>query len=63
MREGLECLELTHWFTGTHVCDCGVVWRLMVLGDQRLRAGAREFCGEGRMGERDVGVGGFEMWL
>ena len=63
MREGLECLELTRWFTATHVCDCGVVWRLMVLGKEQLRAGAREFCGEGRMGEREVGVSEFEMWL
>ena len=47
----------------SHVCDCGVVWRLMVLGIQQLRAGARELCGEGRMGERDVGVSECEMWL
>ena len=58
MREGSECLELTRAFAVSHVCDCGVVWRLMVLGFQRLRNGAREFSGEGRMGERDVCVGG-----
>ncbi len=39
----------------THVCDCGVVWRLTVLGAQPLRTGARVFCGEGRRGERGVG--------
>ena len=57
------CLELTRESAGSHVCDCGVVWRLMVLGVQRLGTGAREICGEGRMGERDVGMGGGEMWL
>ena len=50
MREGLECLELTRRVTGSHVCDCGVVWRLMVLGVQRQRAGARAFSGEGLRG-------------
>ena len=47
----------------SHVCDCGVVWRLIVLGVQRLGIGARDVSGEGRMGERDVGMGGFVMWL
>ncbi len=54
MREGLECLELTR-ASAVYVCDCGVVWRLMVLGEQRFRTGARAFCGEGQRGERDVG--------
>ncbi len=34
-------LELTLAFAGSHVCDCGVIWRLMVLGEERRRAGAR----------------------
>jgi hypothetical protein len=55
MREGLEYLELTRAFAATHVCDCGDVWRLMVLGIQRLRGGARAICGEGLRGERDAG--------
>ena len=54
MREGFECRELTRVFAVAHVCDCGVVWRLMVLGEQRARSGARAFCGEGQRGERDV---------
>ena len=58
MREGLERLELTRGSAVTHVCDCGVVWRLMVLGLQQQRTGARVFCGEGRRGERDVGWAG-----
>ena len=29
-----EFLELTSAFAGTYVCDCGVIWRLMVLGVQ-----------------------------
>ena len=52
------CLELTRASAGLHVCDCGVVWRLMVLGVQRLRAGARAFSGEGLRGERDAGWAG-----
>jgi hypothetical protein len=44
---------------GTHVCDCGVVWRLMVLGAKPGRAGARAFCGEGPRGAGDVGRMGF----
>ena len=54
MREGLECFELTRAFAGSHVCDCGVVWRLMVLGGKQLRSGARAICGEGLRGERDA---------
>ena len=48
MREGLECLELTRAFAVTHMCDCGVVWRLMVLGAEHQRAGARAFREGGR---------------
>ena len=55
MLEGLECSELTRAFAASHVCDCGVVRRLMVLGGKRQRAGARAFCGEGPRGERDEG--------
>ena len=55
---GFEWLELTHAFAVSHVCDCGVIWRLMVLGVEPLRTGARVFCGEGRRGERDVGWAG-----
>ena len=58
MREGFECRELTRASAGSHVCDCGVVWRLVVLGVELQRTGARVFCGEGRRGERDVGWAG-----
>ena len=40
-----ECLELTRAFPGTHVCDCGIAWRITVLGAELLRAGARAFWG------------------
>ena len=36
-----ECLELTRVFAATHVCDCGIARRLMVLGAKHQRAGAR----------------------
>ena len=49
-----ECLVLTRAFAVTHVCDCGVIWRLMVLGAQQRRAGARAFHGE-------MGEGGLAM--
>ena len=42
-----EWFELTLMSAASHVRDCGVIWRLMVLGKQWLRAGARVFCGEG----------------
>ncbi len=58
MREGLEYLQLTHAPAVAHVCDCGVVWKLIVLGAQPLRSGARAFCGEGPRGKRDVGCAG-----
>ena len=58
-----ECLELTRAFAGTHVCDCGVIWRLMVLGVEQQRAGARVFCeGGGRVGE-PFWEDGFEFCL
>ena len=37
------CLELTHAFAGYRLCDCGVIWRPMVLGAEHQRAGARAF--------------------
>jgi len=57
-----ECLELTRAFAVTHVCDKGIGWRLMVLGVQRIRAGARAFQGGAGQGGRCL-VGGFLMWL
>ena len=53
------CLELTRASAGSHVCDCGVVWRLMVLGVQLQRAGGRAVCEEGRRGGARCGEGGF----
>ena len=47
-----EFLELTRAFAVTHVCDCGVIWRLMVLGSEQPRAGAAE--------SRPSGL--FELW-
>ncbi len=55
MGEVLECLEVTRVSAVTHVCDCGVVWRIIVLGAERLRAGARA-CFVGR------GGGGSAVW-
>ena len=43
-----EYLELTRVFAVPYVCGCGVIWRLIVLGVQRLRAGAMAFCGTGK---------------
>ena len=50
-----ECLELTCAFAATYVCDCGIAWRLTVLGAKLLRAGARAFLGGGEGGGSDVG--------
>jgi len=47
--------ELTLAFAGTHMCDCWVIWRFMVLGMGRLWAGAREFLGGLEGGGSDVG--------
>ena len=58
----VECLKLTRAFAGTYVCDCGVIWRLMVLGLQRVWAGARVFR-KGADEEEGAWVGGFVMWL
>ena len=54
MREGFEYLELTCSSAGSHLCDCGDVWRLMVLGGEQYWSGARAICGEGLRGERDA---------
>jgi len=50
-----EYLELTRASLGTLMCDCGVIWRLMVLGVQRLWAGARAFHGWEEEGEAMMG--------
>ncbi len=52
-----QCLELTLVSAGTHVCDCGVICRLMVLGEQQPGTGARVLHGrrEG-WGKRSLSV-------
>jgi hypothetical protein len=50
-----EFLELTRAFAVTHVCDCGVIWRLKVLGVEWPRAGARAFRGGGGRGVAMLG--------
>ena len=46
-----DCLELILGaFAGTHVCDCGIAWQLMVLGVEQPRAGARVFRGGAKGG-------------
>jgi len=50
-----EYLELNHATAVTHVCNYGVIWRLMVLGEQQLRAGARAFHGGGEGGGAMLG--------
>jgi len=40
------------------VCDCGVIWRLRVLGVEWPRAGARAFRGRGEGGDCAVGWAG-----
>ena len=45
-----EFLELTRAFAVTYVCDCGVVWRLILLGLELEWAGARAFRGGGEGG-------------
>ncbi len=47
-----EFLELTRAFAVPYVCDCGVIWRLMVLGVECPRAGATD--------SRPSGL--FELW-
>ena len=39
----VECGELTCAWAVTHLCDCGIIWRLMVLGAEHQWAGARVF--------------------
>ncbi len=53
-----EFLELTRAFAGTYVCDCGVIWRLKVLGLELLWTGARAFRGGGEGGDCAVGWAG-----
>jgi len=58
-----ECLELMRAFAGSHMCDCWIIWRLMVLGAERLWAGARAFLGGGGGGGERCWVVRFVMWL
>ena len=46
-----EWLELTLVSAVTHVCDCGVIWRLMVLGGEWGGAGARAVGGGWEVGK------------
>ena len=69
VRGEVDCLlvmfersELTRAFEGTHVCDCGIIGRLMVLGVQQQRAGAIAFRGGGEGGQPCC-VGEFVTWL
>jgi hypothetical protein len=57
MLVSFECLELTSALAGSHVCDCGVIWKVMVLGVQQQRAGAVVFCGGGEGGGDRCGGG------
>ena len=50
------CLELTSAIAVIHVCDCGIAWRLMVLGFKLPGAGARVFRGGGEEGAAIVDV-------
>ena len=59
----VECLEPTRAFAASHLCDCGIAWRLMVLGGQHCRAGARALRGGGEGGGERWWVCGFVMWL
>ena len=45
-------------FAVPYVCDCGIAWRLMVLGIQQLRAGARVFLGGAEGGGERCWTGG-----
>ena len=58
-----EFLELTRAFAVPYVCDCGVIWRPVVLGTQQLWTGARAHWLMGMLGcgtclwlQRDVHV-------
>jgi len=51
----VECLELTRALPETHMCDCWIIWRLMVLGLEHIRSGAMAFLGGGKGGRSDVG--------
>jgi hypothetical protein len=58
MQQIFEYLELTRAFSVTHVCDSRIIWRLMVLGVEQQRAGARAFRGGGDGEGSDVGWAG-----
>ena len=64
LLEIFECLvEVTRALEGTHVCDCGIAWRLMVLGVQQCWAGARMVRGGSWVVEEKCWMCGFVMWL
>jgi len=48
-------IQLTRTFVATHMCDCWIIWRLMVLGFEQPWAGAMAFRGGGKGGRSDVG--------
>jgi hypothetical protein len=50
LQQIFEYLELTRAFSDEYLCDFGIIWRLIVLGVQRPRAGARVFRGGGKRG-------------
>ncbi len=52
LLEIFECLKLTRGFTVPCLCDCRVIWRLVLLGAEQQRAGARAFrAGSGVWGD------------
>ena len=53
-----QCFQLTRAFVATHMCDCWIIWRLMVLGFEQLRAGAMAFRAGGKGEGSDVGCAG-----
>ncbi len=54
LLEIIECSKLTLAAAVPHMCNCGVIWRIMVLGVERLWTGAKEFCGGLEGGGSDV---------
>ena len=55
LQQIFEYLELTRAFSDEYLCDFGIIWRLIVLGVQRPRAGARAFRGGGGRGVAMLG--------
>ena len=45
-----QFVQLTRGSAVTHMCDCGVIRRPMVLGEQLWRSGARAVGGLGELG-------------